>query len=73
MGTAVLPSSPPKSTPDTELSHELEPHPSLWTAGFEVTAALAVCPAVGLEGPGVFPTGLAHGQGSQAGISETLC
>lgn len=37
-------------------------HIPLWTVGFEVTAALAVCPAVGLEGPGVFPTELAHGQ-----------
>lgn len=37
-------------------------HIRLWTVGFEVTAALAVCPAVGLEGPGMFPTELAHGQ-----------
>lgn len=39
-------------------------HIPLWTDGFEVTAALTVCPAVGLEGPGVFPAELAHGQGS---------
>lgn len=64
MGTAVLPSCPPESTPDTELSHELEPHPSLdcWVWGYSCTGSLS-CSGVGRA------RHVPHWAGSWAGIS----